>query len=135
MWGVLGKIFGTGDVVNKGMELLDEAWESSEEKTENDIKHKQAKTKAKVDLMKAYAPFKVAQRYLALMFGFTYISTFVLVIVMYFLGKPVDEVMNILQTFKIGWITITIVTFYFGGGLMESGGRMLKKGKEGKSSA
>jgi len=134
MWGVLGKIFGTGDVVDKGMDLIDEAWESSEEKTENRIKEQRAKTQSKIDLMKAYAPFKIAQRYLALMFGFTYISTYILVLIMYFSNKPISEVMDILQMFKIGWIMITIVGFYFGGGLIESGGRFMKKKNEVKTS-
>lgn len=132
MWGVLSKIFGTGNVVNKGLELIDEAWESSEEKTENAIKERQAKTQSKIDLMKAYAPFKIAQRYLALLFGFTYIATYILVLIMYFLGKTIDEVINIIQMFKIGWIMLTIVGFYFGGGLVESGGRFMKKKNESK---
>jgi len=54
------------------------------------------------------------------MFSVTYISTYVLVIVMTFLGKDVTGVKAILSEFQIDWIMLTIVMFYFGGGLAES---------------
>jgi hypothetical protein len=50
----------------------------------------------------------------------TYIGTYVLVIVMTFLGKDVTGVKAILSEFQIDWIMLTIVMFYFGGGLAES---------------
>ena len=45
------------------------------------------KAQAKIDTMAAYAPFKVAQRYLALMFTATFLASFALVLVMTLLGK------------------------------------------------
>ena len=54
----IGSILGNGDVLSKGMDLIDDAFESDEEQRES-------RTKAKIELMKAYAPFKVAQRWLA----------------------------------------------------------------------
>jgi len=54
------------------------------------------------------------------MFSVTYISTYFLVIVMTFLGKDVTGVKAILSEFQIDWIMLTIVMFYFGGGLAES---------------
>ena len=101
--GVLSTIFGSGDVISKGMDLIDSFH-----------------TKAKTDLMSAYAPFKLAQRIMATMFSVTYISTYVLVIVMTFLDKDVTGVKAILSEFQIDWIMLTIVMFYFGGGLAES---------------
>ena len=111
--GILSKIFGGGDVINKGMDLIDSFHTSDTEMIE-------AKTKAKTDLMTAYAPFKIAQRYLALMFGATYITTYILVIGMVFLGKDVKAVKGILSEFQIDWIMLSIVMFYFGGGLADS---------------
>ena len=111
--GILNTIFGSGDVITKGMDLIDSFHTSDTEMVE-------AKTKAKTDLMTAYAPFKIAQRYLALMFGGTYITTYVLVIVMTFIGKDVSAVKGILSEFQIDWIMLTIVMFYFGGGLADS---------------
>ena len=111
--GILSTIFGSGDVISKGMDLIDTFHTSDTEMIE-------AKTKAKTDLMTAYAPFKIAQRYLALMFGATYITTYILVITMVFLGKDVDAVKGVLAEFQIDWIMLSIVMFYFGGGLANS---------------
>jgi len=118
--GILSTIFGSGDVISKGMDLLDDLHTSAPEMLE-------AKTKAKTDLMAAYAPFKIAQRYLALMFGGTYIITYGLVIVMMFMDKDVTAVKGILSEFQIDWIMLSIVMFYFGGGLADS--VMRKKSK------
>ena len=110
---ILSTIFGSGDVISKGMDLIDTFHTSDTEMIE-------AKTKAKTDLMTAYAPFKIAQRYLALMFGATYITTYILVITMVFLGKDVGAVKGVLAEFQIDWIMLSIVMFYFGGGLANS---------------
>ena len=122
MLGILGTILGNSSVIEKGMELIDDAFESDEEKRES-------KTKAKIDLMKAYAPFKIAQRYLALMFGATYLFSFSLVLGMTLFGHDVQQVFNVLEEFKVGWIMMVIITFYFGGGLVESVSKTKKEDK------
>ena len=111
--GILSTIFGSGDVIAKGIDLIDDLHTS-------DVEMIEAKTKAKMDLMQAYAPFKIAQRYIAVMFGGTYISTYLLVIGMTFMGQDVTQVKDILKEFQIDWIMLTIVAFYFGGGLADS---------------
>ena len=58
---LLMKMFGSGDVVKQGLSLIDDIHTSTEEEVA-------IKSKAKTDLLAAYAPFKLAQRYLALMF-------------------------------------------------------------------
>lgn len=121
MLGILGSIFGSPAVIEKGLDLIDDAWETDAEKT-------QGKADAKINLLKAYAPFKLAQRYLALMFGFTFLFSFFLVLGMTLAGKGnTEEVFTVLDHFKIGWIMTTIVLFYFGGGLVESIGRSKDK--------
>ena len=110
--GILSSLFGTGDIIEKGMDLIDKKFPTDVDKLE-------AKTKAKTDLLTSYAPFKVAQRLLAGMFGLTFIASYILVLVMYFTGGTIDDVMEILNMFKIDWIMLTIVSFYFGGGAFE----------------
>ena len=124
--GVLGSILGSGDVISKGMDLIDDAWET-------DAEVRESKTQAKIDLMKAYAPFKVAQRWLAILFAVNFFAGFWMVMVMTLMGKVtnVEQVFDVLEQFKIGWAMITILTFYFGGGLVESGGRVFGKKKDG----
>jgi hypothetical protein len=109
---IFQKLLGSGDIVNKGIELIDSFHTSETEAIE-------AKTKAKTDLLESYAPFKVAQRYLALIFGFTFVASYVLVLVLFFLGRDIAEVQEIINAFKIDWIMLTIVGFYFGGGAFE----------------
>ena len=51
--GILSTIFGSGDVIKKGMDLIDDMHTSTEEEIA-------ATADAKVKRLNAYAPFKVA---------------------------------------------------------------------------
>jgi hypothetical protein len=65
MLGVIGKILGSEKVIESGLKLIDDMHTSTEEEVK-------AKADAKTQLLQAYAPFKIAQRWLALMYGFGY---------------------------------------------------------------
>jgi hypothetical protein len=117
--GILSTILGSGDVIGKGLELIDSMHTSKTEEIE-------AKTKAKTDLLTAYSPFKIAQRYLALIFGFTFVSSYIMVLALFFLGRDITEVQEIISAFKIDWIMLTIVAFYFGGGAFEGASKAKK---------
>lgn len=111
--GVLSTIFGSGEVIANGFKLIDDMHTSEVEAIE-------AKTKAKTDIMASYAPFKVAQRYLALMFGFTFIASFLLVLGLTLAGVgDIAAVRGVLNEFYIGEIMLAIVGFYFAGGFGE----------------
>jgi hypothetical protein len=111
--GILSTILGSTGVIKAGMELIDDMHTSTEEEIA-------AKAKAKGDLLSAYAPFKVAQRYLALMFSFTFLSCFVLVLGMTLAGEAdIDGVRQVIGEFYIGEIMLAIIVFYFGGGFTE----------------
>jgi archaellum biogenesis protein FlaJ (TadC family) len=112
--GILGKLFGSTEVITKGMKLIDDLHTSDEEEI-------RAKSKAKTDLLEAYAPFKLAQRYLAVMFSVTYLITFIMVMGMSLAGMGnVDVVRDVISEFYIGEILLTIVAFYFAGGTIAS---------------
>lgn len=124
MTGILKTIFGGGDVIQKGFELIDKIHTSDEEEIA-------ARSKAKTDLLTAYAPFKVAQRYIALMFSATFLFSFFLVLFMTLAGKGhPGDVTSILSNFYLGEIMLTIVLFYFGGGAFEGGVDAVKKRKD-----
>ena len=106
---IFGKIFGSDSIIGKGLGLIDEIWTSDEEKAENKIK-----------LLNAYAPFKIAQRYLAVIFTITYVSSYLLTLTLHLAGLKTDGVTEIMATFRIGLIMLTIVGFYFGGGVIDS---------------
>lgn len=113
MFSVISKMLGSGDVISKGMDLIDSMHTSTEEEIA-------AKAKAKTDLLQAYAPFKLAQRYLALMFGLTFLSSYVLVLGMTIsgYGDP-DAVTKVMDQFSINYAMLIILGFYFGGGAVE----------------
>lgn len=55
-------IFG-GKAVEKGLDLIDDLYTSDEESADIIRKDRESAANAKIELMKAYAPFKLAQRY------------------------------------------------------------------------
>ena len=121
MFATIGKMLGSGDVIKKGLDLIDDMHTSDEEAIA-------AKSKAKIDLMAAYAPFKIAQRYLALMFGLTFLLTYALVLTMTIIGQgDPDAVTKVMDQFSINYAMLIILGFYFGGGAVE--GFMEKKKK------
>lgn len=113
MFSVISKMLGSGDVISKGLDLIDNMHTSTEEEI-------QAKAKAKTDLLQAYAPFKLAQRYLALMFGLTFLGSYVLVLAMTISGQgDPDAVTKVMDQFSINYAMLIILGFYFGGGAVE----------------
>jgi hypothetical protein len=125
LFGNIKKILGGGDVLSKGLELIDSFHTSDTELIE-------VKTKAKLDLLAGYAPFKVAQRYLALIFAFTFVASYLLVMTMVLRGMEAEDVFGVITAFKIDWIMLTIIGFYFGGGAFEGVVSQIKK-KENKN--
>lgn len=113
MLGVLASILGNGDVIKKGMDLIDDVHSSDEEM-------ERLKAETKIQTMQAYAPFKVAQRYLALMFTGTFLASFGLVLVMTLLDKAnIPNIKQVIDDFYLGESMLTILAFYFGGGMLE----------------
>jgi len=111
---ILATIFGSGDVIANGMKLIDDIHTSDEEEIA-------AKNKAKTELIGAYAPYKVIQRYLSLMFASTYLLSFFICLGMVLAAESFTkvDVTNLLGEFYIGEIMLTIVAFYFAGGAIE----------------
>jgi hypothetical protein len=128
MWQILGKIFGSGDVVSKGIDLIDEFHTSDVELIEADAAAKKSlietKTRAKADLITAYAPFKLAQRVIAFSFTGVYLLCFLAILGSIFAGyldeKQVEGIKELMAEFNVGWIMMAIISFYFGGGFIES---------------
>ena len=114
MFGLLKTIFGSGDVVKKGMDLIDNMYTSDEEEIV-------AKVNGKIALLKAYAPYKLTQRVLAFMFTIVFLACFALTLYMGITGQIAnkDTVVDVLNQFYIGEIMLTITVFYFGGGFLE----------------
>jgi hypothetical protein len=124
MIGILTSILGNAKVIEKGMDLIDQVHTSDEEM-------ERLKAETKIQTMQAYAPFKVAQRYLALMFTATFLSSFFLVLVMTLMGKTnIPDIKQVIDDFYLGEAMLTILAFYFGGGMIEGVVGKVKGGKK-----
>ena len=117
MLGIIAKILGSGDVVKQGLSLIDEMHTSTEEEVA-------VKSKAKTELLAAYAPFKLAQRYIALMFTAMFLFIMANGVVGALYGvidmANVEAAKDFAASMWLGEIMLGIVGFYFGGGLAES---------------
>lgn len=110
--GIWSKLFGSSDIVNAGISAADKMFYTDEEKAEG-----------KRLLLKAYEPFKIAQRLLALTFCIPYaLSWFITFIASFFIdtSKQFEYLTN---PVGIAGICTVIVTFYFVGGTIESAKR------------
>ena len=117
MFAVLAKILGSKDVIQQGMSLIDDMVVTTEEEVA-------AKSKAKTDLLAAYQPFKLAQRYIALMFTAMFLFIMANGVVGALYGvidmANVEAAKDFASSMWIGEIMLGIVGFYFGGGLASS---------------
>ena len=113
--GILGSIFGTPEIIKGGINLIDKAFNTEQEKAEHHIK-----------LLNAYAPFKLAQRYISFVFLFNFSLSFWILFLMSIFDLNITFPLEVVEAFSIGWVMLTIVLFYFGGGTIES----LKKEKQ-----
>ena len=100
--------FGNGDTVKKGMDLVDEAFLTDQEKGE-----------LKVELMKAYHPFKKAQRLFMLITTVPYMLVWSVCAVMAIYHGGYKAGLNLLEG-DIGMIVLVVAAFYFGGGAVDS---------------
>lgn len=126
--GILSKIFGSDDVINKAADGIyngiDKLVYTNEEKAEMRLKAAEQFLK----LLKTYEPFKLAQRLLALTFAIPYIVVWVISAVLFVVGALVPELSNAIDASKelakmnnetLGTPVAIILAFYFSGGMLE----------------
>jgi hypothetical protein len=104
----LGKLFGTEKVINTGVDMLDNAFYTEQEKAEGHIR-----------LLKAYEPFKLAQRFLALIVVPPWVLGQFACFLLSFTDIDLTNAVEILDG-KLGMAALTILAFYFAGGAINS---------------
>ena len=117
MLSILKNIFGSGDVIKAGVELIDSMHTSTTEEIA-------AKTSAKVQLLQNFAPFKLTQRVIALSFS----GVFLFIMLNGVLGSlygfidmaRVEDAKEFADSMYLGEIMAMIVGWYFTGGVVES---------------
>ena len=121
--GILAKLFGTDEVIRKGTDAVINAGDAL-------VFTKEEKAHHFLDLLKAYEPFKLAQRLLALTFSIPYVLVWLISAVMFLFGALIPgEHPHILTASKdlaqmnndtLGLPVALVLGFYFGGGAIES---------------
>ncbi|EDP57961.1 hypothetical protein [Vibrio sp. AND4] len=109
MW-LFDNLFGSSEMVSKGISLIDDSFYTDEEKA---VQKKQ--------ILKAYEPYKIAQRLLAIMFCFTFLTILTLLIVMSFFVDITTQINAIekIMTSSLVSPVMLILGFYFAGGMIE----------------
>ena len=137
--GIWSTLFNSGDTLDKATDAVintgDKLFYTDEEKAEDRIKQREFFP----TLLKAYAPFKIAQRVLAIwfsgLFGLafivglsisifnmisTYKQTLAGVLKEELITISLDPLFALVNAFSLGIIMLTIVGFYFAGGALNS---------------
>lgn len=124
--GIIDKLLGSDEVIKKGSEILDESLFSQEERAQH-FK----------GLLKLYEPFRVAQRFIALLVVCPFVLVYLLSVTMFILSAFIDvgsiETVKTIadnNTATLGQAASIIVAFYFGGGMLEGAIRTWNDKKE-----
>lgn len=105
--GILGKLFGKDSVIEAGISGIDKVVFTDEEKSD-----------AKLLFLKAYEPFKIAQRLIAMTVIPPYVLAWFITFGIRATGRDITQLLELLKG-DMGTIVAIIVTFYFGGGAIE----------------
>ncbi len=112
--GILGKIFGSEKAIEKVASGVDKVFFTKEEKSEQWI-----------ETLKAYEPFKLAQRLIALLVTSVYLFVWLICVTLVVLGLWYDNTLELSKTLAewnndtLGLSFVLIVSFYFAGGMAE----------------
>lgn len=127
--GVFAKLFGSDKVIDAGIKGIDKAFYTSEERAEDAMK----KVGVRLQFLKQYEAFKVAQRFLALTLAIPFVSIHVITMVAWISTifvfrdnvEAYDFVVNqlkeaaLMNNETLADPLFWIVIFYFGGGMSE----------------
>ena len=108
---ILGKLFGTKEIIDAAISTGDKLFHTSEEKADHYL-----------NVMKMYEAFKIAQRLLACIFGIPYALAWFITFIATFFRDDVSAQTALLSG-TMGQIVTVIVGFYFLGGAINSIGK------------
>ncbi len=114
MMGFFSRLFGSDKIIDAGVNGIDAMIFTDEEKSN-----------AKMQFLKLYEPYKLAQRYLALIYSIPYaLAWLVTFIASFFIDVALQTELLKGDAF---YINIVILSFYFGGGAASGVVEKLKK--------
>jgi len=111
----LGKLFGSDKVIDAGIKGIDAAFYTEEEKAAS----LERRMQLKVSLLRAFEPFKTAQRFLALLYGIPYVTAWFSMFAASFFVDTKNQI-ELLVNSEMAYANFIILGFYFAGGVGES---------------
>jgi len=112
---IFKKLLGSDKVIDASIKGIDAAFYTAEEKAASYERRMQLKS----GLLKAYEPFKVAQRFLACLYGIPYVTAwFTLFAASFFVDTSTQ--LDFLVNSEMAYANLIILAFYFAGGAGES---------------
>ena len=115
----------TSDTVDKAVDGVidgvDKIFYTDEEKAEA----RQKAFNSKLEALKLFEPFKLAQRYIAIIHTINFVIAFWVGVLILNFGtmEMFNSYINFCVDFSIGWIMLAIIAWYFTGGVIESNNR------------
>ena len=86
---------------------------------EEKAKANQLKIDTKLAMLKNFEPYKLAQRYIAILFTTNFLLAFWIGVVIYFVSPThFDDYIAMVKEYQLGWIMLAIISFYFTDGAM-----------------
>ena len=85
---------------------------------EERAKVEQLKRDTKLSMIKNFEPYKLAQRYIALLFTANFLLAFWVGVLLFLSDFKFDGYIKLVNAFNIGWIMLAIISFYFTDGAM-----------------
>ena len=118
---ILSSIF-SPSIANKAVDAVIDAGDALVYTDEEKAKALQLATETKLKMLPLYEPFKLAQRLIAITFTINFILAFWAGVLIYFVfgNTQLKEYLALVTAFQLGWIMLAIISFYFGGGFINS---------------
>ena len=112
----LGNLFTNDNLIDSAVAGVDKLIFTQQEKADYLLR-----------FLKAYEPFKIAQRLLALAFSSVFLFIFLIAVAMFLYGTAIMEEFFVLQAYELmkwnistlGTAVSLIIGFYFAGGMLE----------------
>lgn len=129
--GFWGKVFGTEKVIDGIYNGVDKIIFTPEEKADHFLR-----------ILKAYEPFKLLQRFLALIVGIPYVIVYLVSAFFFIYGVTLGDIetskriiqaskdLSIMNNEVLGMPFAIILSFAFGGGMLEGGIRAFRRDKK-----
>lgn len=108
MWKFIAGLFSNKNVIDNVMSGMDKAWFTNEERAEMQLK-----------FLKAYEPYRLAQRLIALMVTGVWLFSYLAVGVLYATGLEVAEKLMGYVNENMSYPVLMIFGWYFGGAVIQ----------------